>query len=487
MLKTVKSLLSAAAIYGLGTVASKFIGLFLLPFFTRALSPSEYGVFETLSVLLFLLTTIGTLGLDSAMLRFYYESNDSNYRRSVVSSAFWLATTAGIALTVAGIALSGPLNDILFRGVLEVSLLQVTMLTVAVSIPNTIQLALFQTKREPGKYSWLTLLRFSVMYGVSIWLLLRGDGVMGIMVAQWIAYACSLVLGFVFSRRDLVVGVSGQLTKPMMIFSAPLIVGSVSAWLLSSSDRFFLVRLSTLEELGLYSLGSRFASIIQLAVLAFQMAWPQFVLSNARETGSEQTQARILTYYLFVGIVLVLVVSLFAPELLFVFATERYSAASAVVLLLCCSSLFYGCYFVFGIVLSVTKRTLSILPVMLPPLVVNIALNTYLVPALGGKGSAIASTSAYFFMAALAFFFTHRLMPIPYEWRRISKLIAAATIVLLVPEFVTFEAFASAILFKCALLAAFLGLLFALRFFLDIELVTLRRLLGMSESIKNPI
>ena len=45
MLKAIKSLVSATAIYGLGTLVSKFIGLFLLPFFTRALSPAEYGLF----------------------------------------------------------------------------------------------------------------------------------------------------------------------------------------------------------------------------------------------------------------------------------------------------------------------------------------------------------------------------------------------------------------------------------------------------------
>ena len=76
MLKAVKSLLSASFVYGLGAVASKFVGFFLLPVFTSYLKPSEYGLFETFNVLFFLLNTVGALGMDTALIRFYYDSKE---------------------------------------------------------------------------------------------------------------------------------------------------------------------------------------------------------------------------------------------------------------------------------------------------------------------------------------------------------------------------------------------------------------------------
>jgi O-antigen/teichoic acid export membrane protein len=350
------------------------------------------------------------------------------------------------------------------------------MFLVVASTINTVQLALFQTKRQPGRYSILTFIRFVSMYGLSVYFLIQGDGVYGLMLSQLIAYCLSLLIGFIFARNEFRFSASAAISKEMLVFSAPLIVGSVSIWLLSSSDRFFLLRLSTLNELGLYSLGSRLASIVLFAVTAFQMAWPQFALSRAEDHNVAYTNARILTYYLFVGILLVLGITLFTPEILRILATDKYAGAGSVVFLLSCSFLLYGCFFVFGIILSLTKKTLSILPVTIPPLVVSVLLNYYLVPRLGGMGSAIASISAYSLMATLSFIFTNRLMPIRYEWGRILKMVFVAGLLLLASRFFSHASLLFALALKSLLLFMYLAGLVMLKFFLPIEIETIKAL-----------
>jgi O-antigen/teichoic acid export membrane protein len=476
MLKAVKSLLSASLVYGLGTIASKFIGFFLLPIFTAYLVPAEYGLFETFNVLFFLLTTIGSLGMDTAMIRFYYDSGEPRYRTLVVSSSLFLALSAGVILAGFGLAFSPTINAMLFDGVNHINILHVTMLAVVVSVVNTVQLALFQAKRQPARYSALTFLRFTLMYGLSVFFLIRGDSVYGLMISQLIAYSITLAFGFFFARNDFRLAISPKISKEMLVFSAPLIIGSVSIWLLSSSDRFFLLRLSTLNELGLYSLGSRLASIVLFAVTAFQMAWPQFAFSRANEANTAYTNARILTYYLFVGILLVLGVTLFTPEILRILATPSYSDAGSVVFLLSCSFLFYGCYIIFFIILSLTKKTLSILPVTIPPLIVSVALNYYLVPSMGGMGSAVASTSAYLLMATLTFAFTNRLFPIRYEWSRIAKMILVAGLILVVGRFFPSDSLLMNFTVKTSLVFAYFAGLVAIRFFLPIELETIKNI-----------
>ena len=474
MLKALKSLLSAAAVYGLGTVMSKFIGFFLLPIFTRALTPAEYGLFETFNVILLLFTAIGTLGMDTAMMRFYFDSEEPLFRKRVASTAFLFALTGGLLLTSVGIACSSALNSTLFGEANHIHILHITFLAVAASIVNTIQLALLQTKRQPGRYSLLTFLRFVIMYGLSVWFLLRGDGVLGVMLAQLIGYVISIVVGFVFTRRDVTFVGSSSLARKMLLFGAPLVVGSVNMWLLSSSDRFFLLRLSTLENLGLYSLGSRFASIVQFAVLAFQLAWPQFAFSTAHQFGVANVQSRILTYYLFVAIPLVLAVTLFTPEMLAVLATAQYAGAASVVFLLSCSFLMHGCYSVFGIILSHTKQTLSILTITIPPLVVSIILNTLLVPTLGGTGSAIASACSYTLMAVLTYYFTNRLISVRYEWKRIVVMVLGASVIVGLNAILHIQTYWFGPVIKVFFLLLYVGLLALMGFFQEIELRAMR-------------
>ena len=475
MISTIKSLVSASLVYGLGTLASKFIAFFLLPIFTRTLSPADYGLFETLNVLLLLLATIGALGMDSAIIRFYFDSDKPEDRTRVVSSAFWLALVASALIAGSGLLAAGGINEVLFPGADRKILVQLTLVTVVLAVVNTVQLALLQTRREAAKYSFMTLVRFFLLYGISVWLLLRGKSVLGVLEAQVVAYVVSLCIGFWFARKELRPALAPPLAKEMLAFSLPLIAGSVSMWLLSSSDRFFLLRLSTLNELGLYSLGSRFASIIQLVVLAFQMAWPPVALSLARQENAPATHARILTYYFFVGVMMVLAVTLFTPELLALLATNRYAGASSVVFLLSCSFLFQGCFFVSSIILSITKKSLSIFPIAIPPLVVSIALNAYLVPRLGGFGSAIASSTAYLLMATLSFVFAHRLSAIPYEWKRIAKMVVAAAAVLGVSSLIPASSFWTTVLIKLILIAGYVGILFVTGFFLADEVAFVKR------------
>lgn len=477
MLKAVRSLLSASAVYGLGTAASKFIGFFLLPVFTRYLLPSEYGLFETFNVILLLMNTVGVLGMDSAMMRFYYDAQEDAHRRDVVSTAFVLTLVVGIAIAGMGALATPWANQWLFPGQDHRATMYATMIAVVGSIVNTAQLALFQTKREPGRYSVLTFVRFVLMYGLSVLALMQGLSVFGLMLSQVAAFGGTLLLGFVYAKSDIRLSISWPLAKDMMRFSAPLIVGGVSIWLLSSSDRFFLLRLSTLHELGLYSLGSRLASLVLFAVTAFQMAWPQFALSRIQDENSGYTMARILTYYLFVGILLVVSVSLFTPEILRLMATSTYEGAGSVVTLLSCSFLFYGCYFVISIIMSITKNTLSILPVTVPPLIVSLLLNFYLVPVYGGIGSALASTAAYFLMAVLAYVFTRRLRPVSYEWNRVGKMISLAVIVLSAGKFIAAESLIVSVVVKLGLVAGYLGGLFAVGFFLPTERETIASLI----------
>src|SRR5439155_17933542 len=57
MLARLKELLRHSAIYGLGSIVARVPGVLLLPLYTRYLSPSDYGLIETLVALSAVLTS----------------------------------------------------------------------------------------------------------------------------------------------------------------------------------------------------------------------------------------------------------------------------------------------------------------------------------------------------------------------------------------------------------------------------------------------
>jgi O-antigen/teichoic acid export membrane protein len=465
MLKSIKTLLTTSLVYGLGNVASKFIGFFFLPVFTRYLSPSEFGLFDTFSIILFLTTTISLIGTDSAMSRFYYDSEQSTDRQRTITSTIILSCGRSLLLSAIGLFFSNDINTILFGNQNYASIYKITLWTLPFSVFNSLVFALQQTKREPLRYSILTLARFALIYGISVYLLSKGLSVLGVLESHLISYGVASIIGIWWIRRDVAPKVSLRIIKEMIVFGFPLSISSLAIWLLSSSDRFFLLKFSTLQELGLYSIGYRMASIVAMSVMAFQLAWPQFIYSIAKEENVKYVLARLFTYYLFVGFFLILAVTLFSPELLKVLTTSAYTGASSVILLLSTSFLLLGAFQVFGVALSIIKKTISFLPVTAMAAVVSVSLNFYLVPRFGKLGAGISSVAAYATMTTLMYFSSRRFYPIRYEWDRIIKLACVSGTILVVHELIPTTSLLVAVVFKSAMLLSYFIILAALSFF----------------------
>ncbi|MCW2928075.1 MAG: hypothetical protein JWM86_2043, partial [Thermoleophilia bacterium] len=62
------------AVYGLGSVASKLIAIILLPIFASYLDPKSYGLAEAVLMIDLFAAAFFRLGLQNAMMRFYYDA-----------------------------------------------------------------------------------------------------------------------------------------------------------------------------------------------------------------------------------------------------------------------------------------------------------------------------------------------------------------------------------------------------------------------------
>ena len=99
MFERIKELLRHSAIYGLGSIVARIVGVLLLPLYTRYLSPSDYGLIETLVALSAVLTALVAQGMKSAFFRFYFDSAEPARRLLVVRTAFWYVLAASTSVS----------------------------------------------------------------------------------------------------------------------------------------------------------------------------------------------------------------------------------------------------------------------------------------------------------------------------------------------------------------------------------------------------
>ena len=108
-----KSFFSHFVTIGIGTVINIFLGLIATPIITRIVSPDDYGHLSVFTMYTGLAVMILCCGLDQALVRFYYESNELSYKRALLSKCVTipLGATFIFGLIVIFLSFNGILSD----------------------------------------------------------------------------------------------------------------------------------------------------------------------------------------------------------------------------------------------------------------------------------------------------------------------------------------------------------------------------------------
>ena len=220
----------------------------------------------------------------------------------------------------------------------------------------------------------------------------------------------------------------------MLNFAAPLIPASLAYWIITLSGRYFVQFFSSTAEVGLYEVGNTVASAMVLITGAFQQAWGPFAMSIHKEPEARQVYANALSAYLWVTCLIGTVLSLFASDLLGIFATESYLAAANIVGILVFSYILVGVGYIAAIGPTIVKTTRPYGMGVFLASIVAIVLNLWLVPRLGKEGAALATLVSQAVIPLYVFTRSQKLYPIPYRFGPAIALLTLSLIIVLIGE-----------------------------------------------------
>ena len=473
MFSRILELLRHSAIYGLGSIVARIIGVLLLPLYTRYLSPSDYGLIETLVALSAVLTAVVAQGMKSAFFRFYFDSAEPERRLLVIRTAFWYVLAASTSVSVLGIVLAPQVSWVLF-GTHDHGNLVIAAFIGLWSALNYEQLtSLFRVEQRSSAYVVATLANVGITIAATVVLVVVFDkGPIGVLVGNFtgtlIVYGALLL----YSRHALGLQFDRKLYRAMNRFGLPLVPSAVALWLTNFSDRFFLIKLTDAHEVGLYSIGVRVASALVLLLTAFRLAWPAFAYSIDEDREAQRTYSFVLTYVVYVCCWIALALGLLAPWIVRLITTKPFYPAQNVVAPLAFGVAAFGGYVVVQIGTGRSRQTRSNWLVTGVAAALNVALNFALIPPYGRMGAAIATVAAYTLLFVAMAWRAQRVFPVAYQWRRVATLAVAS-----VGLTVVGKALAVPLGVAVALTLAFPLVLLLLGFYLPVERRRLRRLL----------
>jgi len=419
-------------VYGLGGLVSRILAVLLLPLYTRYLSPSDYGKVETLIALTTVLGILLRFGITSAFFRFYFDSPDPEDRRVVLRTSFWF--TMGMATTglLAGLLLSGEISQLLFGTSDDAELVAAAVVGLWAHMNYEQLTALFRVEERSSAFVAASLSNILLTVGATLVLVVALDaGPLGVIVGNFTGTLLVYAALVGYRREQLGLQFDRGLLREMNRFGLPLVPTALFLWTTNFSDRFFLVKLSGADEVGLYSVGVRIASAMVLVLTAFRMAWPAFAYSIEDDREARRTYAFVLTYLVLLTTWVATGLTLLSPWIVEWLAAPAFESASQVVGPLAFAAVAFGGYIVVAIGVGRARRTQFNWVVTGAAAAVNATLNVILIPRYGMMGAAIATVAAYATMFAGMAWWAQRIYPVPYQWRRIltAALVGAALVV----------------------------------------------------------
>jgi O-antigen/teichoic acid export membrane protein len=227
-------------------------------------------------------------------------------------------------------------------------------------------------------------------------------------------------------------------------------------WLLDFADRFQLQALSTTVEVGLYSVGAKYARIFQFLYLTqFEKVWPSIYFPLAREKDASRQFARVFTYLFLGACSLGIGVILFIDPCIRLTLQKSYWRASLAVPWLVAGFILELTHQVFSSGLRITNNTRFLPLIVGAGATFNVLANLWVLPRWGMPGAAFTTFAANGVLVALSFHYTRRFFTVDYEWGRLGKIAGLFAAVWLADALFAPADLRLAIVFKVVGLAAF--------------------------------
>lgn len=409
-------------IYGIGVVLSRAVSFFMLPVYTRYLTPADYGVLQLLDMTIDISYIVFTAGMSAGMSLFYFQASQESERRDIVRTSFALEMFFTVIGSVALLVLSPWVWKYGLRGAGAVLFVRITAINFLLQMMSAVPLTLLQLRQRSQVIITINLVKLIVQLSLNIlFVVVLKEGVKGILFTSLIVNSLH---GFGLAGwmlRNSPGRIRMDIIRKLRRFGWPYQISNAGSFLLSFGDRFFLQASRGASAVGLYGLAYQFGFLLhQLSTEQILKAWnPQRLQMLDRPAAERDARYdRGFHYFNLVLITMATGIGVFVQPVIQIMTTTQFHSAARLVPIILAAYVVqsWGLVTQFGI--RVSEKTKYFTYSTWVAVVVVVALYATLIPKYGGYGAAIATLVAFVVRFALQHYWSQKLWPVRYTWGR---------------------------------------------------------------------
>ncbi len=443
----IKALAKETAIYGLSSIVGRFLNWCLVPLYAYLFAPAEYGIVSYLYSFTAVALVILNYGMETGFFRFAGKHEDPGrvYTTSLLSvgftsALFILLLTCFIYPVSAAIKLPQHPDFVWMLGVI-----------VALDAFSNIPFAYLRFRKKAIRFATIKIINVLLNIGLNLFFLLLcpmleracpsainwfyaplgGDsfGIGWIFVANFIS-TIVVLLCLLPQLRGFRYQFDRTLLRQILSYSWPLLILGVAGIMSQNMGQMIIPYLfpNNMEGartmVGIYGANIKIAIVMVMFTQAFRYAYEPFIFARDKARGEDKSRAYCdaMKFFVILGFFIFLAVMFFLPVLKH-FVSRAYWPGLEVVPIMMAAELCMGVAFNLSLWYKLTDRTVWGMYLSVGCFIVMLALNLWLVPAIGIPngylGSAWAALIAYFLMMVVSWAAGRHYYPLPYQWGRI--------------------------------------------------------------------
>lgn len=345
-------------IYGLSSAISKAFSLITFPLLIKNFTVSEFGFIDYFMVLANFITIFFVFGQDSAVARFFYESDTDEEKKNVISQSLFLQLV-GLLIFIPVLWNSNNLikklliNNSEAINYFKIILLQIPFL-LFINFSQNILKWTFSRKKFLFMSLGYTIVQTSLLLYV---VFITKQGVKSVFYVSLFTNILFGLIGLISISKWIVIPVKFDLIPEMLKYAIPLGVICVFSAFSPTLERSYTNLILGMNDLGLYAAGNKIAMLIGFVVSAFQTAWGPFSLSMYKESKSIDRYNIVLKYFTLFICLSIFLLSLSSIPVIKLFASSKYLNAFTLVFPLTLSISIEAISSITEIGISISKKS----------------------------------------------------------------------------------------------------------------------------------
>lgn len=412
MSKSLKTILQKIGGFSLGPLIGALLSLIIVPIITRFISPEEYGKASMFTLAQGAVSMFMYLGMDQAFAREYVCTEK---RDGLLANAMFLPMILAAVIAAFALVFRRLVSQTLFGNPDETLAVVLMAFMFPAMVLETFSFAKIRMDERGAIYSFFTILLkiLTLLFTVGLFCVYEKSFRSVVYAAAFAEITNGTILSCMVVLKE---GSSVRLINRrdvchMLRYGVPLVPATMLTWVLTSMDKVMLRTFCDYSELGLYSAAFKIVSVVAVLQSCFTLVWLP-VAYRWHETHKEQVYFEMVMKFVTLGMGAVCFGILLCKDLVAWFLGKEFTQAIEIFPFLLLQPFAYTVSETTGIGIAFSRKTEHNIVVAILASVINILLNLWLIPQMGGKGAAVATGISY-----IVFFWARTLIARRLWWK----------------------------------------------------------------------